>query len=71
MMVLANNYFNTKLNLFKMIKEDRKCIINYDNKYGKMIDKKINKENCEKNGDNSWKKMVDKSIHDEIQAYLN
>ena len=39
-----SNYFNTKLNLFKMIKEDRKCIINYDNKYGKMIDKKINKE---------------------------
>ena len=28
---------------FEMIKE-RKCIINFDNKYGKMIDKKINKE---------------------------
>ena len=39
-----SNYFNTKLNLFKMIKEKRKCIVNYDNKYGKMIDKKIKKE---------------------------
>ena len=39
-----SNYFNTKLNLFKMIKEKRKCIINFDNKYGKMIDKKIKKE---------------------------
>ena len=39
-----NNYFNTKLKLFKMIKEDKKCIINYDNKYGKLIDKKIKKE---------------------------
>ena len=39
-----NNYFNTKLNLFKMIKKKRKCIINFDNKYGKMIDKKIKKE---------------------------
>ena len=39
-----NNYFNTKLKLFKMIKENKKCIINYDDKYGKMIDKKIKKE---------------------------
>ncbi len=39
-----DNYFNTKLKLFKMIKDNRKCIINYDNQYGKIIDKKIKKE---------------------------
>lgn len=39
-----DNYFNTKLKLFKMIKDNRKCVINYDNQYGKIIDKKIKKE---------------------------